>query len=238
MLPPPMPPRTFVIGDVHGCVDELDRLLAQLGPTKDDSVVFVGDLVNKGPESIAVLKRCRKIGARAVMGNHDDLLLRCVAAKRRGEGDDYPEYVRRTAKKIDDEDLAWLTALPLTLELREHRTIVVHAGLVAGVPLARQERTHLLTMRSIQNDGIPSKRIDDGLPWASLWTGPEHVIFGHDAVRGLQEWPFATGIDTACVYGGRLTAIELGTRRITSVAAKKVYCEPGKSVAALMDRRK
>ncbi len=238
MLRSPMPPRTFVIGDVHGCVDELDRLLERLAPTEGDSVVLVGDLVNKGPESIAVLKRCRKIGARAVMGNHDDLLLRCVAARRRGEGDDFPEYVKKTAKKIDDDDLAWLAARPLFLPLAEHGAIVVHAGLVAGVPLARQERTHLLTMRSIQSDGTPSKRIDDGLPWASLWTGPEHVVFGHDAVRGLQEWPFATGIDTACVYGGRLTAIELGTRKLTSVAAKKVYCEPGKSVAALMDRKR
>jgi hypothetical protein len=233
-----MPARTFVIGDVHGCVDELDRLLERLALEAGDAIVLVGDLVNKGPESLAVLKRCRTIGARAVMGNHDDLLLRCVASKKRGEDGDFPDAVKKLAKKIDDEDLAWLAALPLYLELREHRSIVVHAGLLAGVALARQDRAHLLTMRSIKSDGTPSKRIEEGLPWASLWTGPEHVLFGHDAVRGLQEWPFATGLDTACVYGGRLTAIELGARRLTSVQAKKVYAEPGKSVAALMDRKK
>jgi len=233
-----MTSRTFVIGDVHGCVDELDLLLDRLAPTADDSVVLVGDLVNKGPESLAVMKRCRKIGARAVLGNHDDLLLRCVAARRRGDDGAFPDGVKKLAKKIDDEDLAWLSALPLYLDLQEHKTVVVHAGLLAGVALARQERTHLLNMRSIQSDGTPSKRIEDGLPWASLWIGPAHAIFGHDAIRGLQEWPFATGIDTACVYGGRLTAIELGTRRLTSVPAKKVYCIPGKSVAALMDRKR
>jgi hypothetical protein len=223
MLLPRMAPRTFVIGDVHGCVDELDRLLEKIAPVEGDTVAMVGDLVNKGPDSLGVLKLCRQIGAQAVLGNHDDLVLRAIAAHRRDETGDLSEAVLKVAKKIDDEHAAWLAAQPLYRELRGVGAIVVHAGMVPGVAPAAQQRGHLLTMRSIQADGTPSKRIEDGVPWASLWTGPEHVVFGHDAVRGLQEWPYATGIDSGCVYGKRLTAIELPSRRLVSVSARKAY---------------
>jgi hypothetical protein len=238
--------RTFVIGDIHGCVDELDRLLDRCALGSDDSVVSVGDLVNKGPDSLGVLRLCRKVGAKAVLGNHDDLLLRCIAARKEGDDDEFPELVRKIAKRIDEDDAAWLAALPLYLPLAlspELPIVVVHAGLLPAVPFASQERANLLNMRSIRSDGSPSKRIDEGVPWASLWVGPEQVIFGHDAVRGLQEWPYATGIDTACVYGGRLSAIEIdasqpGKRRIVSVPARREYCAPGRAVAANMDRKK
>lgn len=215
--------RTFVIGDVHGCVDELDRLLDKLAIASGDTVAMVGDLVNKGPDSSGVLALCRQIGAQAVLGNHDDLILRAIAALRRDETGELPDAALKVAKKIDDADAAWLEALPLYRELRSVNAIVVHGGLLPGVALADQARGHMLTMRSIRADGTPSKRIEDGMPWASLWTGPEHVVFGHDAVRGLQEWPYATGIDSGCVYGKRLTAIELPTRRLVSVAARKAY---------------
>lgn len=222
--------RAFLIGDVHGCIDELDRLLERCAPARGDVVVSVGDLVNKGPESVAVVRRCRENGIQAVVGNHDDLLLRCIAARREGDDDEFPDGVRKIARKLDDEDIAWLEALPTSIPLPALGALVVHAGMRPGVPLERQERAHLLTMRSIRADGTISKRVDEGVPWASLWTGPEHVVFGHDAVRGLQEWPYATGIDTACVYGQRLTALELPARRLVSVTAKKVYAEPGRAL--------
>ena len=94
--------------------------------------------------------------------------------------------------------------------------MVVHGGLVPGIPLEQQTRDHLLNLRSITAEGRPSKRID-GAPWASLWQGPEHVVFGHDAVRGLQRHPFATGLDTGCVYGRELTALVLPAGEIVSV---------------------
>ena len=77
--------------------------------------------------------------------------------------------------------------------------------MVAGVPVEKQEREHLIAMRSITADGRPSKRIE-GTPWAALWTGPEHAVFGHDAIRALQQHALATGLDTGCVYGRELTA--------------------------------
>ena len=107
----------------------------------------------------------------------------------------------------------------------DHDHLVVHAGLVPGVPLDDQEPEHLLNLRSITPEGRPSKKLD-GTPWAALWRGPDHVVFGHDAVRGLQRHPHATGLDTGCVYGNALTALVLeagADPRLVSVQARRAY---------------
>jgi diadenosine tetraphosphatase ApaH/serine/threonine PP2A family protein phosphatase len=100
--------------------------------------------------------------------------------------------------------------------------VVVHGGLVPGVAVEKQERDHLLNLRSIAADGQPSKRIE-GTPWGALWPGPEQVVYGHDAVRGLQRHPFATGLDTGCVYGRALTALVLPAGELVSVPARRAY---------------
>lgn len=224
--------RTVVVGDIHGCLDELRALLERVAfRPGDDVLVCVGDIVNKGPDSVGVVRLVRSLGALAVLGNHDDLVLRCVRARRRGEDGDFPEGVRRIAKRLSNDDVDWLASRPLWLPIVEHHVVVVHAGLVPNVPLSSQPREALLTIRSVKSDGSPSKRIEDGRAWASLWPGPEHVLFGHDAVRGLQRWPYATGLDTGCVYGGKLTAMLLPQRKLVSVPAKRSYCDPGKALS-------
>lgn len=232
-----MPSRTIIVGDVHGCLAELERLFETLSLTRDDRVVMVGDLVAKGPDSVGVVRLLRGIGARSVLGNHDANLLRYQRARRGGEPSDASDAVRKIARKMSDEDWAWLEALPYTIELPEHAAIVVHAGLVPGVPLDRQRPEDMLTMRSIRPDGTASKRLEDGLPWAQLWVGPPHVYFGHDAITGLQRHAHATGLDTGCVYGGELTACVLPSssgdeRELASVEAARVYSDPGKVVGA------
>lgn len=225
-------PRTVVVGDLHGCLEELRALLDHVGfRPGEDELVSVGDLVNKGPDSVGVVRLVRALGGRAVLGNHDELVLRAVAARQRGDDEGFTDPVRRLAKKLDADDVAWLAALPTILPLEAHHVIVVHAGLLPNVPLSAQPRELSLTMRSLRSDGTGSKRIEDGVAWASLWPGPEHVLFGHDAVRGLQRWPYATGLDTGCVYGGRLTAMILPERTLVSVPAKRAWSEPSKNVA-------
>ncbi|HJK96887.1 MAG TPA: metallophosphoesterase [Polyangiaceae bacterium LLY-WYZ-14_1] len=244
-------PRTFVVGDLHGCRAELDALLVEAGfrPGSSDELVSVGDIVAKGPDSIETIRRLRALGARGVRGNHDDRVLglwghpraRPVASAPASEnrGGPAPASFRTGSPRLDTsshagvagaldaEDGAWLAALPFFLELPEHGAVVVHAGVVPGVPLRRQQPKHLMTMRSLRRDGTPSPRIAEGEPWSSRWPGPELVVFGHDAVRGLQVRPHALGLDTGCVYGGRLTGVWLPERTIVSVPAARRYAAVG-----------
>lgn len=217
--------RTLFIGDVHGCLEELEALLDACRWTKTDRVVLVGDLVAKGPSSHGVVQAARELNAKAVMGNHDRHLLRI----RRKETPPKPfrtEHLEAAAQ-LTEADWDWLSALPYTLAFPDLEVMVVHAGFVPGVPVKEQQEFDLLNLRSITSEGKPAYRADDGIPWASVWKGPEHVVFGHDAKRGLQQHPFATGLDTGCVYGGSLTALVYPERRLLSVKAKKAYAPKG-----------
>lgn len=205
-------PRTLLIGDVHGCLDELRTLIARAALGAEDRVVLLGDLVAKGPDSLGVVDYVRDQGFEAIMGNHEAHVL--------GAWDGEHAEIKEGLGPLG---LAWIAALPLTLRLPEHNVIAVHAGLVPGVPLERQLRENLLTMRSLREDGTGSKRVREGVPWAERWTGPEHVVYGHDAIRGLQQRALATGIDTGCAYGRQLTALLLPDWELLTVPARRAY---------------
>jgi len=215
--------RTIIIGDVHGCLDELLALVQRTRRAPEDRVVLVGDLVAKGPDSQGVLAWARESAVDAVLGNHDAHVLRALD----GEADVRPLH-RAVADALKPAEAAWLRARPLWLRLgeiagREH--LVVHGGFVPGLPLDEQQRDVVLNLRSITDKGKPSHKLA-GTPWAALWRGPEHVVFGHDAVRGLQRHAFATGLDTGCVYGNALTALVLPEGDLVSVPAARAYAPP------------
>jgi len=211
-------------------VDELRDLLRVAGYASGDRLVLAGDLVAKGPDSQGVVQLARETGAQGVLGNHDAHALRAREQQAAGSTALPPER-RQVVDTLTPPDWNYLERLPLFVRLGRERdggsqTAVVHAGAVPGVPLEAQSREHLITLRSITLSGKPSKRIE-GQPWAALWSGPERLVFGHDAVRGLQQYPMATGLDTGCVYGGRLTAIVLPERRLVSVPARRAYVGSG-----------
>ncbi|HEY0707060.1 MAG TPA: metallophosphoesterase [Polyangia bacterium] len=220
--------RTIVVGDIHGCREELEDVVKLANFRPGVRLVLAGDLVAKGPDSEGVIARAREWGAQAVLGNHDAHVLRLHRVK--GLPDDgrevKPEH-QLVVNHLRHEDWDYLMNLPYFIRLGAEQaggpdTAVVHAGAVPGIPLEKQDPEHLITLRSIKDNGEPTKKLK-GRPWASLWTGPERLIFGHDAIRGLQEYPMATGLDTGCVYGGRLTAIILPERQIVSVPARRAY---------------
>jgi len=224
-----MSARTLIVGDIHGCREELEDLLAESGWEEDEQLVMVGDLVAKGPDSLGVIRLARKLDAQAVRGNHDQRCLRWWDAVQSGQ--DPPRLGpahQRVADELEEDDWRWLAGLPLWLELPEHNALVVHAGLVADLPLEDQDPNDLMNMRSILDDGTPSRSYTEGTPWASLWPGPRLVVFGHDAVRGLQSYPHAVGLDTGCVYGGWLTGLWLPGRDLVAVPARATYARPEK----------
>lgn len=229
--------RTLIIGDVHGCAGELSALLDRLGPTTGDDLCFVGDLVARGPDSRGVLRIARETGAKVVLGNHEERLLEARRARR--DGTPLPKLGgshRRLLDELDDIEWAQLEAFPLKVDLDAQGLRVVHAGLVPGIPFEEQDPWLVTHIRSISDDGVPSKHW--GPPWGARYQGPPHVVFGHNARKYPQLHAHATGIDTACVYGGALTAFVLphGAKipapaergdALVSVPARQAYVDYG-----------
>lgn len=222
--------RTVVVGDVHGCSDELEALLAAAGfDPKSDQLVLVGDLVARGPYSHGVLALAKRVGAASVRGNHEHKILAA-----RADPAQLGREHRRIAETFSEDEWRALEATPLWLDLPEHGVRVVHAGVIPGVALGDTPPRALLRIRTVDDDGRWSEEADGGTLWGERYVGPPHVVFGHNARTEPQLHAWATGIDTGCVYGGRLTAIvlEAGERmprgedargRLVSVAARRKY---------------
>jgi len=201
--------RTVIVGDVHGCRAELSRLLDRVHFGGGDRLVLVGDLVARGPESRAVLDLVAELGARSVMGNHESKLLQAWRARRAGEPEPrLGRSHRELMTTLEPHHFEQMAALPLHLDLPEHDLRVVHAGVVPGVPMEEQDPWVVTHMRTLLDDGSPSDQRGPTL-WGERYHDGPHVVFGHNAVDGLQLHPGATGLDSACVYGGRLTALVL-----------------------------
>jgi hypothetical protein len=217
-------PRVIAIGDVHGCIDELQDLLRECDYRPGDLVVFLGDLVSKGPDSAAVVQMAREIGAIGVRGNHDFETLRWHQAIKSGvyRPFAFSEHFH-IAKKLSNADMKWMYSLPWYISSPDLGALFVHAGFVSGIRLSKQNPRLMMNMRSILPDGTVTSKFFNNWPWARLWDGPQTVLFGHDADRGLQRYEHAIGLDTGCVYGGRLTACILPEKRLVSVSARKSY---------------
>jgi hypothetical protein len=231
--------RTIIVGDVHGCRDELEVLLDRTAFSTGDRLVFVGDLIARGPDSLGVLDIARRTGAIIVRGNHEEKLLHWRKARRawmRGESrTDVPlgRIHREIARALRPVDWTLLATAPLSYDLPDHGIRVVHAGVVPGVPFQMQTPETLLHIRT-----VPRARGKDRVLWGARYAGPPHIVFGHNAAPGLQFHAWATGLDTGCVYGGALTAIVLAQdqrlpRTITarkqllvSQPAARVYFDP------------
>jgi hypothetical protein len=201
--------RSIFIGDVHGCARELSELLDELGPGADDQVVFVGDLVARGPDTPEVLRLARETRAVSVLGNHEHRIIVARQARLSGErGPRLGPSHQALLDELSEEDWEYLMSFPLSLEFADNNVIVVHAGIVPGVPLAEQQAWTLLHVRSITHKGEASDKYSS-ISWAALYDDGPHIVFGHNAQAGLQIHPAATGLDTGCVYGGSLTALVL-----------------------------
>ena len=221
--------RTIIVGDVHGCLDELKSLLQACGfDASTDHVVLVGDLVNKGPHSAETVAYARESGFACVRGNHDDAALFAHEARSeagaRGSDSKYSELKYAWVDALGEADLAFLQELPHTLRLAREEVLVVHAGVVPGVPLAEQRAEDMTTMRNlVRADGggwWAAASASAGVAWAEEWrpeptvvAGVRHVVFGHDAKRRLQRHEHATGLAfrahtrSVCVHRQLLKAI-------------------------------
>ncbi len=201
--------RTIIIGDVHGCSAELGDLLARIRVDPSDRVVFVGDLVGRGPDTLGVLRLARELGAVVVQGNHERRLLDVhhAVGKNARQLRLGPSH-RRIVRSFGEAEWQQLEQMPVLFPLPAHDLVVVHAGLDPSVALDAQDPWVLTHIRSLDEQGRPSHRATGDF-WAAHWSRTPHVAFGHHALASLQLHPYATGLDTGCVYGGRLTGLVL-----------------------------
>lgn len=225
--------RTIIIGDIHGCRDELDALLEAAGHVEGDQVVAVGDTVVRGPLPHATLALLRAVHAQVARGNHEDRLIRWYDSREKKRPLVLGDLTKKTARALTHRDFAMLKALPYWLDFPAHGLRVVHAGVAPGVPIEEQDPHTLMTIRSVTDDGEPVAKRGEAL-WGAVYLGPPHVVFGHNARPEPQLHSWATGVDTGCVYGGRLTAMVLADGQappppearmdvLVSVPARKAY---------------
>jgi len=229
--------RTLIVGDVHGCREELEALLEVASLDDTDDLVFVGDLVARGPDSLGVIDLAIRRQARAVIGNHERRLLEIRDSESQGgERVSLSAGYRQLLEELKPEHWTYIRAMPIYLELPQHHALVVHAGLLPGVPIERQDPWVLTHIRSVESSGEASSRLGRE-SWATRYMGPTHVVFGHSAQVGIQLLDHATGLDSGCVYGKRLTGLLLEAeqpiaavaergRSLVSVAARRVHHVP------------
>ena len=216
--------RTLVVGDLHGCYDELLALVGGAGLGASDRVVCVGDLVSKGEKSREVLELFMT-DARfsSVIGNHDLALLEYWRGSR--EKHELKPAQRRCAKQLKagrDAYTAFFESLPAYIDLGSH--VVVHAGLRPGVPLERQSLEDLTALRTLG----PDRESRVGTPWYEVYDGERTALFGHWPAPEPRRGPRAVGLDTGCVYGGSLTGYVVETGEFHSVRALRAYDAPKK----------
>jgi hypothetical protein len=211
--------RTVVVGDVHGCYDELLALVRLVGLGESDRLVAVGDLVTKGAKSREVLELFMADGRfSSVIGNHDRALLEYWRGERGKK--DLKHSQKRCAKELKegrDAFAEFFESLPAYIDLGSH--VVVHAGLRPGVALEEQSLDDLTALRTLG----PDRESRKGTPWYEVYDGHATALFGHWPAAVPRRGPRAIGLDTGCVYGYKLTAYVVETGEFHSVPALRAY---------------
>ncbi|KAA3612774.1 MAG: fructose-bisphosphatase class III [Planctomycetota bacterium] len=234
---------TWVIGDIHGCAEELDQLMQKLALGPEDRLISLGDLYHRGPDPVGVLDLLAQVPKLdLILGNHERTLLRRVRLMgEAADGSDCgtlaenasvePELLLgdgRTAIGPVPPDRAadlirFLIGRSYYLEGRaqDQAWVAVHAGLLPGMRARDCHPEDLVRLRRL-------RRFRGAPYWYEVYRGPELVLFGHTPS------PFprthfsggrlvALGLDTGCVYGGSLTAYRLEDGEMEMVKANKNY---------------
>jgi bis(5'-nucleosyl)-tetraphosphatase (symmetrical) len=279
--------RTYVIGDLQGCAHEAGLLLDRIADDarEEARILFVGDLINRGPQSLEALRRMKTLsegsGGRidALLGNHDLHLLAVAAGVRKASRSDTLDEILAAPER--DELLAWLRRRPMAMFVDAH--LLVHAGVppqwsaaqtmalaaevetvlrgdgwaeflrrmygnlpdrwddgLQGIDRLRCIVNALTRMRLCWPDGrmdFEHKESDKGpegsdlQPWFDLpgrKTADVTVVFGHWSALGLVLRPNLVGLDSGCVWGGKLTAVCLDDRLLLQVDCPEYRPHGGK----------
>ena len=241
---------TWIVGDIHGCAQELAELVERLQLKAGDRLLACGDLFHRGPDPIGVVDVLESSNADFILGNHERAVLaRLGLAPRRVDGADRPvakinldELIPedlngdgRRACQVGQADVVRVvnflqthSGYALSNETVEGAGLtpngtpwwLVHAGVEPGKPLHEQSVRALTSVRRLRRPGRPY--------WYEAWNGPALVLFGHTPghiprPRHVRGQLVALGLDTACVYGGSLTAYCPELDEIVAVPARREW---------------
>lgn len=214
--------KTIVIGDIHGCSDELEDLLEKVSPGHNDKVVLLGDLVNRGPHSHRVVEIARKNHFLSLMGNHE---LRLLQYRQTKDPSLLKVYDFTTLDKLREEDWHYLEKMQGFHETPDSRFVCVHGGFLPGPPWRTQPLHIVCQTKWISPNEIPPHLQKDmqAQHWCHLWEEESTVLYGHTPYKEVNYVGNTLGIDTSCVYGGFLTACILPEMQIVQVRARKAY---------------
>lgn len=235
-----------IVGDVHGCGEELVELLGNLGYSKAGSsyrhpmgrrLVFLGDLVDRGPQVVEVLTLVMDLvehgGALCVLGNHDDKLARALSGNDVQVTNGLAESLSQLSNvghAFSESVVSFVASLEDHYLLDGGNLVVAHAGLAE-----QHHGTQSKTVRRLALYGKTTGRVDsEGLPerepWADDYSGTAAVVYGHTPVL-LPRWTNNTiNIDTGCVFGGELSALRWPERELFSVASSAVHYPPSRTL--------
>ncbi|GAA3376698.1 polynucleotide kinase-phosphatase [Streptomyces sannanensis] len=232
-----------IIGDIHGCRSELETLLAELGYAdgvhpEGRTAVFVGDLVDRGPDSPGVLRRVMGMvasgNALCVPGNHENKLGRWL----KGRNVQHTHGLAETIEQLEREDESFreqvrefIDGLVSHYVLDEGRLVVCHAGLPEKYHgrTSGRVRSHALygdTTGETDEFGLPVR-----YPWAEDYRGRAAVVYGHTPVPSTSWINNTICLDTGAVFGGKMTALRWPERELVDVPAERVWYEPTRPLA-------
>ncbi len=238
-----------IIGDIHGCLQELHQLLAELGWSLEPEIshpegrklVLLGDLVDRGPDPVGVLKLAMDAVRRGVAiwtpGNHDMKLARALGGKNVTLNHGLAETMaamNEQSAEFRTEVQQFITDLVSHAVLDDGKLCVAHAGMREemqgrGSSAVRDFALYGETTGEIDEFGLPVR-----YPWANQYRGKAMVVYGHTPVPRA-EWVNNTiDIDTGCCFGGSLTALRYPERELVSVPAQRTYAEPARRIHAEM----
>ncbi|MFF5658908.1 polynucleotide kinase-phosphatase [[Kitasatospora] papulosa] len=232
-----------IIGDIHGCSSELDTLLGKLGYENGShpegrTAVFVGDLVDRGPDSPGVLRRVMSMvssgDALCVPGNHENKLGRYLKGRKVQHSHGLAETVEQLEREdaehpeFREEVADFIDGLVSHYVLDGGRLVVCHAGLPEKYHgrTSGRVRSHALygdTTGETDEFGLPVR-----YPWAEEYRGAAAVVYGHTPVPTASWVNNTLCLDTGAVFGGKMTALRWPEREIVDVPAERVWYEPVK----------
>ena len=238
--------RTIIVGDVHGCIDELKALINQLELNPNDRLFFIGDLINKGPNSVGVVQYLYALSKTyfisLILGNHEEKFLRYLQHKQTNSKalatmKITPDF-ELLAQNLKTDEIEFLKQSFYNYYLEQLNLVLVHGGITKNCKVdfkinspynseKRNSELELLTKtRFLDSNGkfVSLGTENETTPfWADVYDGSHgKVVFGHHSFiqNSPSYFPNAIGIDNGCVYGGYLTALIFTDKKMTFTTTK------------------